>query len=129
MIAGLAAHAADDADRRAAGARRPGRRRRSRSAQLPPVGSLFAAFLGYNPIAEPARPDRRARARCRRRNAATLTGKQFFPQLISGPFHDGLVVVFVRGGGDDARSARVASFATGPRGQGDRLTASPSAIR
>ena len=27
-------------------------------------------------------------------NAATLTGTQFFPHLISGPFHDGLVVVF-----------------------------------
>ena len=24
-----------------------------------------------------------------------LTGKEFFPQLISGPFHAGLVVVFV----------------------------------
>jgi hypothetical protein len=28
-------------------------------------------------------------------DAATLTGKEFFPQLISGPFHDGLVVVFL----------------------------------
>jgi hypothetical protein len=28
-------------------------------------------------------------------NAATLTGKEFFPNLISGPFHSGLVVVFV----------------------------------
>ncbi|GAB4934108.1 hypothetical protein MAHJHV45_40140 [Mycobacterium avium subsp. hominissuis] len=28
-------------------------------------------------------------------NAATLTGKSFFPELISGPFHAGLVVVFV----------------------------------
>jgi hypothetical protein len=28
-------------------------------------------------------------------NADVLTGKQFFPQLISGPFHSGLVVVFV----------------------------------
>jgi hypothetical protein len=27
-------------------------------------------------------------------NAAVLTGRQFFPQLISGPFHNGLVVVF-----------------------------------
>lgn len=26
---------------------------------------------------------------------ATLTGKEFFPQLISQPFHDGLVVVFI----------------------------------
>jgi hypothetical protein len=28
-------------------------------------------------------------------DVAALTGKDFFPQLISGPFHDGLVVVFV----------------------------------
>ena len=27
-------------------------------------------------------------------NAATLTGKQFFPTLISGPFHHGLMIVF-----------------------------------
>ncbi len=27
-------------------------------------------------------------------NAATLTGKQFVPELISTPFHDGLVIVF-----------------------------------
>jgi hypothetical protein len=28
-------------------------------------------------------------------NTAVLTGKSFFPELISGPFHAGLVVVFV----------------------------------
>jgi hypothetical protein len=28
-------------------------------------------------------------------NADNLTGKQFFPHLISGPFHHGLIVVFV----------------------------------
>jgi hypothetical protein len=28
------------------------------------------------------------------RNVATLTGKQFFPHLISGPFHHGLLIVF-----------------------------------
>jgi hypothetical protein len=28
-------------------------------------------------------------------NAHTLVGRQFFPNLISGPFHDGLVVVFL----------------------------------
>ena len=27
-------------------------------------------------------------------NVAVLTGKQFFPQLISGPFHHGLIIVF-----------------------------------
>ncbi len=28
-------------------------------------------------------------------NAKVLTGQDFFPQLISGPFHSGLIVVFV----------------------------------
>jgi hypothetical protein len=28
-------------------------------------------------------------------NADVLTGKEFFPQLISGPFHAGLMVVFI----------------------------------
>jgi hypothetical protein len=35
-----------------------------------------------------------ALARLPARNAAILTGKQFFPNLISGPFHHGLVIVF-----------------------------------
>jgi MFS family permease len=58
----------------------------------PPVGSLFAAFLGYNPIgtmlgAQPA-------AAIQGADVGALTGKQFFPQLISSPFHYGLVIVF-----------------------------------
>jgi hypothetical protein len=28
-------------------------------------------------------------------NASVLTGKEFFPHLISGPFHAGLTVVFI----------------------------------
>ena len=62
-------------------------------ANLPPVGSLFAAFLGYNPIAELLAPYH-ALAQPGV-NAAVLTGKTFFPQLITEPFHAGLVVVFV----------------------------------
>jgi hypothetical protein len=27
-------------------------------------------------------------------NASTLTGRRFFPDLIAGPFHDGLLIVF-----------------------------------
>jgi MFS family permease len=61
-------------------------------ATLPPVGSLFAAFLGYNPIAELLSPS--GVLQLPGVNAAVLTSKQFFPQLISGPFHSGLVVVF-----------------------------------
>jgi MFS family permease len=54
------------------------------------LGSLFSAFLGFNPIKNmldavgthvPAN--------------SPLLGKEFFPHLISGPFHDGLVEVFV----------------------------------
>jgi len=62
-------------------------------AGLPPVGSLFAAFLGYNPIGALLGPsgvlDQPGV------NAKVLTGQDFFPQLISGPFHSGLIVVFV----------------------------------
>lgn len=60
---------------------------------LPPVGSLFASFLGYNPIESLVGPtgelDRLPAA-----NAERLTGKEFFPNLMSGPFHHGLVIVF-----------------------------------
>jgi MFS family permease len=60
---------------------------------LPPVGSLFAAFLGYNPVKEllgPAGVLNHLPAS----HVAVLTGKTFFPQLISQPFHHGLVIVF-----------------------------------
>ena len=62
-------------------------------ANTPPVGSLFAAFLGYNPIGELLAPSHALQQPGV--NADVLTGKEFFPQLISGPFHSGLVVVFV----------------------------------
>jgi MFS family permease len=62
-------------------------------AGLPPVGSLFAAFLGFNPVARLLGPSGTLDA-LPRANADTLTGTQFFPHLISGPFHDGLIVVF-----------------------------------
>lgn len=59
---------------------------------LPPVGSLFAAFLGYNPIAELLEPSHALQQPGV--NADVLTGKTFFPELITEPFHSGLVVVF-----------------------------------
>ncbi len=61
-------------------------------ANLPPVGSLFAAFLGYNPIAELLAPyDALHQPGV---NAEVLTGQTFFPELITEPFHAGLTVVF-----------------------------------
>jgi MFS family permease len=62
-------------------------------ARLPPVASLFAAFLGFNPIERLLGPTG-ALDHVSAHQAATLTGGQFFPQLISEPFHSGLVVVF-----------------------------------
>jgi len=61
--------------------------------QTPPVASLFATFLGYNPIHELLAPTG-VLAHLPAHNVATLTGKQFFPLLIAGPFHHGLVIVF-----------------------------------
>ena len=61
-------------------------------ANLPPVGSLFAAFLGYNPIAQLLEPS--GALHQPGVNADVLTGQTFFPELITGPFHSGLTVVF-----------------------------------
>jgi MFS family permease len=58
---------------------------------LPPIGVLFAAFLGYNPMQQLLGP---TLAHTSAAHAAYLTGRQFFPDLISGPFHDGLGVAF-----------------------------------
>jgi MFS family permease len=62
-------------------------------ASLPPVSTLFSALLGFNPIKSMLAPTG-ALARLPAHNAAILTGRQFFPNLISGPFHHGLIIVF-----------------------------------
>ena len=82
-------------------------------ANLPPVGSLFAAFLGYNPIKALLGPSGVLKA-IPASDAATLTGKEFFPDLIAGPFHDGLVIVFVAAALMSVVAA-VASFFGGKR--------------
>jgi MFS family permease len=61
--------------------------------QLPPVGSLFAAFLGYNPVRSLLGPTG-VLSHLPASHVTTLTGKRFFPELISQPFHHGLVIVF-----------------------------------
>jgi MFS family permease len=61
---------------------------------LPPVSSLFAAVLGVNPVAHLLGATH-VLSTLPAANQAVLTGHQFFPHLISGPFHDGLMVVFI----------------------------------
>jgi MFS family permease len=62
-------------------------------AQLPPVSTLFAAFLGNNPIGHLLGSNGLLNS-LPAQNQQTLTGKAFFPELVSGPFHHGLVLVF-----------------------------------
>ncbi|MFI5099572.1 MAG: MFS transporter [Actinomycetes bacterium] len=61
-------------------------------AHLPAVGTLFAAFLGYNPIAKLLGPH--VLGALSAHDAGVLTGKAFFPHLISGAFLDGLTIAF-----------------------------------
>ena len=60
-------------------------------AKLPPVGYLFAALLGYNPLGTLLGP--KVLSSLPAAAADKLTSKSYFPQLISGPFHHGLFVV------------------------------------
>jgi len=64
----------------------------NRVAHLPAVGSLFAAFLGYNPMQSLLGL---TLAKLPPERAAFLTGKTFFPDLISGPFMQGMHITFV----------------------------------
>ena len=60
---------------------------------LPPVSTMFAALLGYNPIQNLLAPYG-VLSKLPASHVAVLTGRQFFPQLISAAFHHGLVIVF-----------------------------------
>jgi MFS family permease len=65
----------------------------ARVSHLPPVATLFASFLGYNPMATLLGPH--VLAGLHPGQASVLTGRSFFPHLISGPFHTALVYAFV----------------------------------
>jgi hypothetical protein len=80
MTAGLEAHGVASATAHKVGS-------------LPPVSILFAAFLGYNPIQSLLGPH--ALAALSAANRATLTGRSFFPHLISAPFRAGLDEAFI----------------------------------
>jgi MFS family permease len=64
-----------------------------RISHLPPVATVFAALLGYNPVAHLLRGSG-ALHTLSPHQLATLTGRQFFPHLIAAPFHHGLLIVF-----------------------------------
>jgi MFS family permease len=64
-----------------------------RISSLPPVATLFASFLGYNPMATLL--GQHTLSTLPAGQAHQITGRSFFPQLISGPFHTALVYAFV----------------------------------
>ena len=62
-------------------------------ANEPPIGSLFSAFLGYNPIKELLGPTG-ALQHLSPSQLAYITGRTFFPKLIEQPFASGLHLAF-----------------------------------
>jgi hypothetical protein len=61
---------------------------------LPPVSSLFSTVLGVNPV-QHLLTSYGVLSRLPAASREILTGRTFFPGLIAGPFHDGLVVVLI----------------------------------
>ena len=59
---------------------------------LPPVSTLFAAFLGYNPASHLLGPHVLSQLTPAQRS--TVTGERFFPSLIADSFRDGLHTAF-----------------------------------
>ncbi|OIK27893.1 MFS transporter [Streptomyces malaysiense] len=90
-------------------------------ASLPPVSTLFATFLGDNPIGHLLAGGTLDRLSAAQR--ATLTGHTFFPELVSGPFHHGLTIVF----GVAAGMALVSAVASALRGGHERGDGTPAA--
>jgi MFS family permease len=62
---------------------------------LPPITSLFASLLGYNPMARLLPPA--VLAHLPAHSAAVVQGRRFFPTLLATPFGDGLTIAFTFG--------------------------------
>ena len=97
LQSGLVAHGVPNADA-------------TRIAHLPPVATLFASLLGYNPMATLLGPH--VLNSLPAGQSSALTGREFFPHLISSPFHTALVYAFVFA----IVSCLVAAFASVLRG-------------
>jgi MFS family permease len=63
-----------------------------RAAHLPPVSTLFAAFLGYDPVQHLIGSG--VLSHLPAQQQAILTGRSFFPGLITAPFKAGLDAAF-----------------------------------
>jgi MFS family permease len=82
-----------------------------RTAHLPPVSVLFAAFLGYNPIQHLIGPQ--ALAQLPSSAVAQLSSRSFFPSLIASAFNSGLHEAFAFA----VAACAIAAVASWSRGQ------------
>jgi MFS family permease len=82
---------------------------------LPPTSSLFAALLGVNPLQHALQSSGFALSSLPAASRLTITGREFFPDLISGAFQHGLSEVFAFSAGL-AVLAGLASLLRGHRG-------------
>ena len=94
----------------------------TRVSHLPPVSTLFAAFLGYDPIQHLVGTSVLSHIPAAQR--AVLTGRAFFPTIITAPFRSGL-----RAALDFALVASLlAAAASWTRGGRQQHTRLPSAV-
>jgi MFS family permease len=88
---------------------------------LPPIGVLFASFLGYNPMQQLLGP---LLHQLNPVNAAYVAGREFFPHLITAPFHDGLRVAF----GFAIAACVIAAIASALTGRRPSAPAAPESL-
>jgi MFS family permease len=88
---------------------------------LPPISVLFASFLGYNPVQQLLGP---ALHQLPAAHAAYVTGREFFPHLITAPFHSGLGEAF----GFAIAANVIAAIASALTGRQPKIPATPEAL-
>ncbi|HUN34514.1 MAG TPA: MFS transporter [Trebonia sp.] len=88
---------------------------------LPPIGVLFASFLGYNPMQQLLG---KLLAHLPASNATYVTGREFFPHLITAPFHAGLGVAF----GFAIAACLIAAIASALTGRRTPPSAAPESL-
>jgi MFS family permease len=88
---------------------------------LPPISVLFASFLGYNPMQQLLGP---ALHQLSPAHAAYVAGREFFPHLITAPFHSGLGAAF----GFAIAANVIAAIASALTGRRKRVPVTPGSL-
>jgi MFS family permease len=100
----------------------------TRIGHVPPVSVLFASFLGYNPAEQLLGPH--VLHQLSASNAATISGRRFFPGLLSQPFQSGLheafsfaiVACLIAAAASWSRGGHFVHVEPAPEREGDAMT-------